>query len=194
MQTVVFFSVSQDQSQKHHLLQILLSAWMTVSIFWIRRQSREAKLKCLSCPVSMQLTQWWNFTFFFLIVPLNPRPIHSSFTEKLIAQERHPAPESPTKYLITWTYLDKQILLRAAQWTKPYFHSFVTCDWACCVSCWVFVGKDTHKFFSFHGSGFDETYRWAFGRSPPLSKLSEFKWGFQNLLLVEDQESRPSDW
>lgn len=134
---VSFFVSQKDQSQIHHLLQILLSAWMTVSIFWIRRQNREVKMKCLSHPVSTQLTWWWNFTFCTLIVHLNHRPIHSSFIEKLIAHECHPGPESPTEYLITCAYLDKQILLRAAQWMEPYLHSFVTCDWA----CWC-LGKD----------------------------------------------------
>lgn len=172
---------------------------MTVSIFWIRRQNREAKMKCLSHPVSTQLTWWWNFTFCTLIVHLNHRPIHSSFIEKLIAHECHPGPESPTEYLITCAYLDKQILLRAAQWMKPYLHSFVTCDLLVSRKVHVhpvgvFVSEDTHRLFSFHGPGFHGTCRWAFESSAPLSNLTEVKWCFQNLLLGVDPESGPSDW
>ena len=117
---------------------------MTVSILWIRRQNREEKMKCLSRPVSTRLTWWWNFTFCSLIVHLNHSPIHLSFIEELIAHECHPASESPIAHLITCAYLDKQILLRAAQWRKSNLHSFVTHSWV----CWC-LAKDIRKnFFS----------------------------------------------
>lgn len=130
---------------------------MTVSIFWIWWQNREAKMKRLSHPLSTQLTWWWNFTLCSPIVHLNHRPIHSSFIEKLIVHECHPAPASPIENLLTCSYLDKQILLRAAQWVKTCLHSFVTCDWACwCSTHQIFASEDTRRLLSFYGTGFME--------------------------------------
>lgn len=39
----------------------------------------------------------------------------------------------------------------------------------------VFVSEDTRRLFSFHGSGFHGTCRWAFESSAPLSNLAEVK-------------------
>lgn len=158
----------------------------------------ENEVPVLPCEHARTLTCWWNFTFCSLIVHLNHRPKHSSFIEKLIAYECHPAPKTPTECLITCACLDKQILLRAAQWTKPYLRSFGICGWA----CW-WLGKDMFILLSFHRRRTQILFFWwcrfswnmkgVHLRALLLCQIW-LKWCFQNLLLGWHPESEPSDW